>query len=233
MIRFKADDRVSEIVIDRPSAGNAMTAEMARQLADALRDAAAKCDVLVIKGAGADFTTGRDRHEPKSGSPFDAFRTVSALNKALAAFPGIVLASVRGRAHGLGVGLVMRSDIAIASDSSEFGLDEVAHGIPPMFIMEEIVEHLPSKTAFDIVLSGRSFGANEALQMGLVSRVVPDRDLDKTVGDLVRTLLSRDRNVVLACKRYMRAVRQLPADARPAFALVEQTEFTLAAKLQS
>jgi enoyl-CoA hydratase/carnithine racemase len=217
-------------VIDRPSAGNAVTSEMARQFVDALRGAAEKCDILVIKGAGNDFTIGRDRHEPKSGSPFDAFRTVSALNKALAGFPGIVIASVRGRAHGLGVGLIMRSDIAIASDNAQFGLDEVAHGIPPMFIMEEIVEHLPSKAAFDIILSGRTFGTQEALQMGLISRVVADRDLDGATGELVRTLQSRDRKVVLACKRYLRAVRKLPIDARPAFALTEQTEFAMAAR---
>jgi enoyl-CoA hydratase/carnithine racemase len=230
MISCKIEDRAGEIVIDRPSAGNAVTSEMARQFAEAVRDAAEKCDVLVIKGAGDDFTVGRDRHEPKSGSPFDAFRTVSALNKAIVAFPGIVVTSVRGRAHGLGVGLVMRSDIAIAAETAQFGLDEVAHGIPPMFIMEEIVEHLPSKAAFDIVLSGRSFGPQEALQMGLLSRVVCDRELDTTVGELVQSLQSRDRKVVLACKRYMRAVRKLPIEARPAFALVEQTEFAMASR---
>jgi enoyl-CoA hydratase len=230
MIRFKLDGRAGEIVIDRPDAGNAVTGEMARQFAQAVRDAIDKCDLLLIKGAGSDFTTGRDRHEPKSGGPFDAFRTVSALNRAIAGFPGIVIASVRGRAHGLGVGLIMRSDIALASDNAQFGLDEVAHGIPPMFIMEEIVEHLSSKAAFDIVLSGRAFGAQEALQMGLLSRVLADRELDAATSELVRTLQSRDRNVVLACKRYMRAVRKLPVDARPAFALIEQTEFAMAAR---
>jgi enoyl-CoA hydratase/carnithine racemase len=203
---------------------------MARQFGEAVREAADKCDILVIKGAGEDFTVGRDRHEPKSGSPFDAFRTVSALNQALVSFPGIVVTSVRGRAHGLGVGLIMRSDIAIASETAQFGLDEVAHGIPPMFIMEEIVEHLPSKAAYDVVLSGRPFGAQEALQMGLLSRVVSDRELDTAVAELVRTLQSRDRKVVLACKRYMRAVRKLPVEARPAFALVEQTEFAMTSR---
>jgi enoyl-CoA hydratase/carnithine racemase len=231
MIRFKTEGRIGEIVIDRPSAGNAVTGEMARQFEQVVRDAADKSDILVIKGRGEDFTTGRDRHEPKSGTPFDAFRAVSGLNRAITAFPGIVITSVRGRAHGLAVGLIMRSDIAIASENADFGLDEVAHGIPPMFIMEEIVDHLHSKTAFDVVLSGRSFGAQEALQMGLLSRVVEDSELDSTVEELARSLHSRDRRVVLACKRYMRAVRKLPVDARPAFALIEQTEFAMASRL--
>jgi hypothetical protein len=63
--------------------------------------------------------------------------------------------------------------------------------------------------------------------MGLLSRVMPDRELDSAVSELVRTLRSRDRKVALACKRYMRAVRKLPIEARPAFALVEQTEFAM------
>ncbi len=230
MICFKVEDRVGEIVIDRPSAGNAVTSEMARQFADAVHEASHMCDLLIIKGGGDDFTVGRDRHEPKSGNPFEAFRTVSALNQAIGSFPGVIVTSVRGRAHGLGVGLIMRADLAIASENAQFGLDEVAHGIPPMFIMEEIVEHLPSKIAFDIILSGRSFGAEEALQMGLLSRVVPDRELDTTVAKLVRTLHSRERKVVLACKRYMHAVRKLPLEARPAFALIEQTEFAMATR---
>jgi hypothetical protein len=60
--------------------------------------------------------------------------------------------------------------------------------------------------------------------------VVSDRELDTAVAELVRTLQSRDRKVVLACKRYMRAVRKLPVEARPAFALVEQTEFAMTSR---
>jgi enoyl-CoA hydratase/carnithine racemase len=70
----------------------------------------------------------------------------------------------------LGFGLIMRSDIAIAAANTRFALDEVKLGIPPMFIMEQILEHLPAKRALDFILTGREFGADEALQIGLVSR---------------------------------------------------------------
>ncbi|CAN0459285.1 unnamed protein product, partial [Phaeothamnion confervicola] len=170
MLEYKVADRVGAVVIKRPAEGNAFTGEMVRQFGEIMIKAAQEADILTLTGEGADFTIGRDRHEPKSGTPFDTFRTVSNLNKAIVAFPGILIAGVRGRASGLGVGLTMRSDIAIAAADARFGLDEVAHGIPPMFIMEEIVEHLPSKQAFDIILSGRQFGADEALEMGILSR---------------------------------------------------------------
>jgi len=226
MLQFKADGRIGEIVINRPDAGNAFTGEMARQLGEIMREVAQSADVVTIRGEGDDFTIGRDRHEPKSGSPYDAFRQISAANAAIAAFPGIVVSEVRGRAFGFGVGLVMRSDIAFASENAQFRLDEVEHGIPPMFIMEAMAGYLAPKHALEMVLSGRQLGAEEALRIGLVSSV-ESAALDKAVDRFVDTLRRRDRRVVLACKRYLRAAAKLPADARSAFALVEQTEFAL------
>lgn len=227
MIKFAVSDRVGEIVFDRSTEGNAFTREMGAQMLDALTKAAETTDILVLKGAGADFTTGRDRKEPKAASPFDSFRGVSDMNKALVAYPGVIVSGVRGRAHGMGIGLIMRSDIAIASDDASFGLDEVAHGIPPMFIMEAIVSHAPPKQALDIIFSGRPFGAQEALDMGIVSRVVPAAAFDAAVADYVKDLRSRDANLLRVCKAYYRKVAGLHPDARPNFALVEQTQFAL------
>src|SRR5262249_47252249 len=151
------EDRVGTIVIERASAGNVVTEEMVRQLGEIIRRAAEEADIVVLSGAGRNFTIGRDRHEPQSGSPFDAFRNISVLNKAIAEFPGVLITGVRGRAFGLGVGLVMRSDIAIAAADARFALDEVKIGIPPMFIMEQILEHLPAKRAIDFILTSREF----------------------------------------------------------------------------
>jgi enoyl-CoA hydratase/carnithine racemase len=227
MLEFKVSDRIGQITMRRPSVGNAITGGMVRQFNELLLQAGREADIVTLSGEGPDFTIGRDRSEPKSGAPFDVFSEISSVNQAIAAFPGILIACVRGRAFGFGVGLAMRSDIAIAADDAQFMLDEVAHGIPPMFIMEKMAEHIPAKQALDIVLSGRQFGANDALEMGLVSRVVPSALLDGTVKEFLATLSSRDRSVILTCKRYMNAVRKLPADARSAFALIEQTQFAM------
>ena len=227
MLKFDVEDRVGRIVIGRASMGNALTEEMVRQLGEIMLQAAQEADILMLAGEGADFTIGRDRQEPRKSTPFDAFRHISALNAAMAAFPGILITGVRGRAFGLGIGLIMRSDIAIASADAQFALDEVKLGIPPMFIMEEILEHVPAKRALEIILSSREFGADEALQMGLVSRVVPAAGLDQAVDEFCGVLRRRDRSVVLACKRYLRAVGKMPVDARSAFALVEQTQFAM------
>jgi enoyl-CoA hydratase/carnithine racemase len=224
VIDFAVDDRVARLVLQRPAASNAFTGDMLRQLLAALNRAASEADILAISAAGADFSLGRDRQDVKSGPPpFEAFKLITEVNSALSAFPGVSVCSVQGRAFGFGVGLVMKSDIALAAEDARFMLDEVKLGIAPMFILAEISEHLAPKAALDIVLSSREFGAEEAKELGLISRITGDlRGESET---LVKELRSRDPEVLKASKRYYRAVRQLPAEARSAYALVEQTRF--------
>jgi enoyl-CoA hydratase/carnithine racemase len=216
------------VTFQRPG-GNAFSTEMLMQFRAALERASSEAHILVIASAGEDFSIGRDRHEAKAGTPFDSFRLITEVNTALSAFPGVAVVLAQGSAFGFAVGLIMRCDIAIASEDARFALDEVKLGISPMFIMAEILEHLSPKRALDIVLSSREFGAVEALDMGLVSRAVPTARLDPSGEELVRELSKRDPAVLLASKRYLGEVRQVPPAARAAYALVEQTKF--AAKL--
>ena len=226
LIDLKIENRIARMVLQRPSAANAFTTEMMSQFLAAVTRAGSEAHILVISAAGEDFTVGRDRQEPKgSGTPFDAFKLITDLNSALAGFPGIVVSVVRGRAFGFGVGLVMRCDIALAAEDARFALDEVKLGIPPMFIMAEILQHLAPKSALDIVLSSREFGAAEAKEMGIVSRVVPRERLQAAADELVAELGSRNPSVLLTSKRYLASVRELPPAARGAYALVEQTRF--------
>jgi enoyl-CoA hydratase/carnithine racemase len=224
VIDFAIENRVARLVLQRPSASNAFTGEMLSQLLAALTRAANEADILAISAAGDDFSLGRDRQDARAGPPpFEAFKLITDVNAALSSFPGIAVCSVQGRAFGFALGIVMRSDIALAAADARFMLDEVKLGIPPMFIMAEISEHLAPKSALDIVLSSREFGAAEAKETGLVSRVVSD--LQRETEDLLKELRSRDAEVLKASKRYFASVRKLPAEARAAYALVEQTRF--------
>jgi enoyl-CoA hydratase/carnithine racemase len=224
VIDFAVENRVARLVLQRPSASNAFTGEMLRQMLSALQRAASEADLLLITGAGADFSLGRDRQDAKSGpAPFEAFKLITDVNAALAAFSGIAVCAVQGRAFGFALGVVMRCDIALAAADARFMLDEVKLGIPPMFILAEIGNHLAPKAALDIVLSSREFGADEAREIGVVSRVVSD--LRGETESLMKELRSRDAEVLKAAKRYFRDVSQLPREARGAYALVEQTRF--------
>jgi len=224
VIDIAIENRVARLVLQRPAASNASTTEMLSQLLAALTRAAGEADILAISAAGADFSLGRDRQDAKAGgAPFEAFKLITEVNSALSNFPGIAVCSVQGRAFGFAVGMVMRSDIALAAADARFMLDEVKLGIAPMFIMAEISEHLAPKAALDIVLSSREFGAAEAKEIGLVSRVVPD--LHREIESLLQDLRSREPEVLKTSKRYFGAVRRLAPEARSAYALVEQTRF--------
>jgi enoyl-CoA hydratase/carnithine racemase len=225
LISLTIENRIARLTLERPSAANAFTSAMMGELLAALNRAAGEANLLAISAAGADFTVGRDRDEPRTGTPFEAFKLITDINTALAGFPGIVVTAVQGRAFGFGVGIIMRSDIAIGADDARFALDEVRLGIPPMFIMAEILEHLPPKSALDIVLSSREFGAAEARGMGLLSRVVAAGRLRAVADELLAELATRDPAVLRASKRYLAIVRELPGAARGAYALVEQTRF--------
>jgi enoyl-CoA hydratase/carnithine racemase len=224
VIDIAIENRVARLVLQRPAASNAFTTEMLSQLLAALTRAAGEADILAISAAGADFSLGRDRQDAKAGgAPFEAFKLITEVNSALSNFPGIAVCCVQGRAFGFAVGMVMRSDIALAAADARFMLDEVKLGIAPMFIMAEISEHLAPKAALDIVLSSREFGAAEAKEIGLVSRVVPD--LHREIESLLQDLRSREPEVLKTSKRYFGAVRRLAPEARSAYALVEQTRF--------
>lgn len=227
MIELEIGDGLARLVMNRPDAGNAMTSGMLERMAAAIAQAASSCSVLLVSGAGPDFTIGRDRTEAKSGTPFEAFSKIHGINRALAGFRGISIAAVRGRAYGFGTGLVIRCDLAVAADDARFCLDEVKLGFPPMFVMEEMLEHLAPKRAADLVLLSREIDAGEALAAGLLSRVVAPGEVEATADAMAAELLTRDPQVLSTCKRYMRAVHELPAEARGAYALVEQTRFAM------
>ncbi len=93
--------------------------------------------------------------------------------------------------------------------------------------MEVIHEHLAPKRALDLILSSREFDADEALDIGLLSRIVPADRLEAEVDEFVTTLGSRNADVLKSCKAYLHAIKQMPAAARPNNALVEQARFAL------
>ena len=228
MIEFEQEDGVGRLTIKRAEMGNAFTSEMLTQTAKIFEEEGLNCDILVIGAEGEDFSLGRDRSEPKhSGGPRAAFGEIARLNAGFAAFPGIVIAEIKGRAFGFGFGLIMRSDIALCTNDARFMLDEVSLGFPPMFLMEVILDHIPPKRALDLILSSREFGASEALEFGLVSRLVELDELKEETVEYVKLLHQRDPKVLVESKRYLGQVRRKAIDDRPLYALEEQTRFAL------
>ncbi|HEY3685290.1 MAG TPA: enoyl-CoA hydratase/isomerase family protein [Streptosporangiaceae bacterium] len=216
-VHYETADRVARIRLDRPDAGNRIHSTMMRQLIDAL-DAAtnAAADVIVITASGPDFSVGRDQAEvlPQGMSKLDNIELIVRANRLLTGFPGITVASVRGRALGFGCGVAVQSDIALAADTAELGFDEIHHGTAPAFVMSYLEDYVGPKRALDLIVTGRILPAHEAERYGLLSRVVAADSLDAATGALVQTLLAAPGELLARCKAYLRDNRRVAPDGR-------------------
>lgn len=182
------------IAINRPEHRNALDAGTIEDFHGVL-DAAGtdeRVRVLVVSGAGDKaFCTGAQLQAEMGGSGASVFGRFASLLFRIATFPKPTVARVKGYCLAGGMGVMLACDVVIASDDAVFGTPEVNVGLWPMMIGALIFRNVPRKKAMDMILSGRRILAQEALAMGLVSRVVPPETLDTQVDALAEELASK------------------------------------------
>jgi enoyl-CoA hydratase len=187
----RPDDGVARITLNRPDRLNAMNAELIAELHDALSDIAAdtSCRVVLLTGSGRGFCAGLDLggygSAPGSEGPgrvegtFATQTHIAALVPRLRTLPQPVIAAVNGPAAGGGLALALASDIRIAASSARFNVAFVRLGISGCDIGVSwlLPRLIGASRAWELMLTGRIIGAEEADRIGLVLRVVPDGDL--------------------------------------------------------
>ncbi len=176
-------DGVSLVRINRPEARNALNIEvrqlLARHMTELGEDPATRC--VVLTGNDKSFAAGADIREMAGVGTVDMIlRNSLALWRAVAACPKPVIAAVNGFALGGGCELAMTCDIIIAGASARFGQPEVKIGITPGGGgTQRLTRAVGKYRAMKICLTGELFSAQEAFDMGLVSEVVPDGEVEK------------------------------------------------------
>lgn len=201
------DGPVRRVTFDRPDVRNAMTADVARQLAEALEGLdPADHDAVVITGEGEAFSAGGDidAMDDRDETSPEAYERVRATlgrvaERALTA-PVPIVAKVNGDAVGAGLSLVAVSDFAYAAESARFGASFIHVGLVPDMGGTAILPRVVGlRTTKELAFTGRLIDAEEAAGMDLVNEVVPDNTLDDRVTDLVDTLRNRPtENIGLA-----------------------------------
>ncbi|OVZ57267.1 hypothetical protein CDO44_19430 [Pigmentiphaga sp. NML080357] len=225
---YSTEDGWGHLRLDRPQAGNRVALEALAAMTALLDSERGRAGVLLLSAAGPDFCLGRERAEQAAPiPPFDAFRPVAAFYRALSEFPGLTISAVQGRAAGFGVGMALRTDVCLASDDASFTLDEIPHGIPPMFVLSELVDHMHPKHLMEMVLTGRTVAAPEALAMGIASRTLPAGQLLSTAREMAGRLSGSKADLVAVCKRYTRQIRAVPHASRLDAALSAQTRYAV------
>ncbi len=214
------------LTLDDPATGNLVDAAMAAAIVQAIAAIGPDVRAICLRGNGSDFCAGRKSPTPPKGGAVpsaEQLRTIVAapalaLYAAIKSAPVPTIALVQGRAFGVGAALAAVCDIAIAAETACFSIPELERDIPPTLVMAALCDRVPRKTLADLVFSRRTVPAREALAAGLVSRVVPDAELDVAGDALLATVCATGGVALRACKQYLQHAPGMDAAAASAFA---------------
>jgi len=206
----RKDGAIGWVTFNNPQKRNAMSMEMTQAfgmvLEEFIRDPAIR--VVILHGAGDKaFVSGADISEFKDKrSTAEAIELYNAASnrtgKLLKECPKPTIAMIRGYCMGGGMGTAVACDLRIASDDSRFGVPAAKLGVGYRYERLKQLEELvgPSFTA-EIFYTGRQFTAQEALQMGLINRMLPAAELEKYVLDYANTIAGNAPLTIAAVKR--------------------------------
>ena len=203
---------VATLALNRPDKHNAMSAQM---LAD-LTDAAAKLGaddavrVVVLTGTGKSFCAGGDlgwMQEQMAADPDTRAREASKLAYMLQALNTLskpLIGALQGNAFGGGVGMASVCDIALGADHLKMGLTETRLGIIPATIGPYVVARMGEGRARRVFMNGKLFGAQEAVELGLLAKAVPAGELADAVEAEVVPYLNCAPGAVASAKNLAR-----------------------------
>ncbi|MEU7831744.1 MULTISPECIES: enoyl-CoA hydratase-related protein [unclassified Nonomuraea] len=210
MIRYDVTDAVATITLDRPEAMNSLTAEVKAALLDALRRAAADPEVraVLLTGSGRAFCAGQDLREHADN--LEAGRGLADTVRAhynpivelITTMAKPVVAAVNGVAAGAGASLAFACDLRVASDKTKFAMAFAGVGLAPDSGASWTLARLVGLgRATELLLLGEPLGAARALELGVVTRVVPADDVLKTAHELAVRLAAGPTRAFAATKR--------------------------------
>jgi 2-(1,2-epoxy-1,2-dihydrophenyl)acetyl-CoA isomerase len=209
---YEVKDNVACITLNRPDAANALNAEMGHELMLASiragEDKAVRA--VILTGAGKMFCGGGDlKHFAAQGDRLPAHlkQLAGELHLAISRFARMdapVIAAVNGSAGGAGLSLAIFADLVIAADSAKFTLAYTRAGLSPdggsTYFLPRIIG---VRRALEMALTNRVLSAKEALDWGLVTKVVPDAQLQAEAQALAAQLAAGAPHALGAAKRLM------------------------------
>ena len=177
-IRIDLAESIATLTIDRPAVKNALNLETVQECHRALDELAQSTDagVLIITGAGeSSFVSGADINDIRARTREDGLAAInSSLFAKIERFPKPVIAAINGYALGGGCELALACDIRVASDTAKFGQPELGLGIiPGAGATQRLPRIVGLGWAKHLILSGDIIDAKQALEIGLVTAIMP------------------------------------------------------------
>ncbi len=197
-LKVENKERVVRITMDRPPL-NVLDIPLLRQLDSALAGCAEDTvsDVVVIQGAGQRaFSAGVDIRDHTRENVPEMLDVVHGVIRKLFAVPQITIALVRGVCLGGGCELASSCDFVIASEDSSFATPEIHVGCYPPVALARFSSLIGYHRAAEMILTGRTFSAQEALAIGLINRVLPSDQLEAGLESLLKEILGKSGAVL-------------------------------------
>lgn len=215
VVLYRVKGSWAEITLNRARVRNALNLELMERLRGCLLEAREDSNVVAVEitGSGEFFSAGGDLRDFQGRGVFQGHRVKELYWELLWLMQHLgkpVVAKVNGAALGGGLGLVLASDVVIASEEAEFGTPEVRVGIFPMMIMPLLYRHLGPKRSMELMLSGERIPARRAQEWRLVNRVVSPQDLGAEVEAFMERLSSFSPAVLSLGKEAFYRMLEMP-----------------------
>ena len=212
-VLLDAEGGVARLTLNRPHALNALNRVVATALEGALDRVAAmdEVTVLLVRGEGRAFCAGNDIAEMGeiTGDEAQALsQRFAIIMDRFSTLPQVTIAVVGGYALGGGCMLAVAQDLRIASDHAKFGLPEVTLGFNPGYGIARFLDVVGGGHGRDLLLSGRTIRAVEALRIGLVNRVVAPPTLEASAHTWAEEIARSPREGLAATKQIVAAIRE-------------------------
>ena len=207
-VRVDGNGEILAITLARPERRNAITVAMYATLADAIERASTDpmIRVITVRGEGQDFAAGNDLADFLQAAPRgDEDIPVWRLLRALARCETPLIAAVHGNCVGIGTTMLLHCDLVIADETARFSMPFVDLALVPEAASSLLFPRLAGRRrAARYLLLAEPFGAEEALDIGLASHVVPAGELDKTLDRLSAALLAKPPEALRLTQRLLR-----------------------------
>ena len=204
MIELDKDGDLWVVRINRPDKANSLTGAMLAQLADtAERATGAGAKALILTAKGRVFSAGADLDEARAGLATSP--VWERLSAAIAAFPGLSVAALNGTLAGGAFGMALACDIRVAVASAKFFYPVMKLGfLPQPSDPARLADLVGPARAKLILMAGQKIDASEALDWGLINRIVPEGALVETARDLCADVLAASVDHVAGIKSLVR-----------------------------
>ena len=218
LILMRDEGAIRFISMNRPDKLNAMSEALVDELSETLRvaDADPAVAVIVMSGEGRAFSAGADLSDWDADNPAPAREVASGLSRVMAFYGQLVsmdtptLAAVQGYVLGGGCNLAISCDMVVAGESAIFGYPEVRLGLAATGVTPTLVHQIGRKAAFELLTLCENIDAQQALNFGMINRIVADDQVLAAATTMAEKLAGFNSDALWLTKQTLRRAADLP-----------------------